>query len=257
MTKDLNEILEGWEYEGLDRVVARKIVGLDGKEKVQLRIEMGVLQMEMNGRPDGTQPYGYESLLDYYQSRLARHRRLGSESEFQLSHEECVELQRESMQYYHRRISLLAVKEFNRAAADAEHNLHVLDLLKEHAAHPDDWMRSEQYRAFIMSHRVRALTLASLDRGRYQEALQWLEEGINEIKQVFEGWGRSDLTDGSPELASLEHLKTEILNRKPITRRERLERALRDAIEREEYETAAQLRDQLRAMGARDSSMRQ
>jgi hypothetical protein len=44
ITKDLNEILEGWKYEGFNRVGARKIIGLDGKEKGQLRIEMGVLQ---------------------------------------------------------------------------------------------------------------------------------------------------------------------------------------------------------------------
>lgn len=250
MTKDLNEILEGWEYEGLDRVVARRITGLDGKEKIQLRIEMGVLQMELEGRPDGTQPNGFESLLDYYHHRLERHRRrYGSDEGFELNHEECVELQRESLQYYHRRISLIAAKEFDRAATDAEHNLQILDLLKAYATNPEDWIRSEQYRAFIITHRTKARVLASLDRGRYQEALNRLEEGIHNIKEVFDSWGRSDLAEHSAEIASLEHLKNEILSRKPITRRERLERELREAVEREEYETAARLRDQLRAMG--------
>jgi tetratricopeptide (TPR) repeat protein len=255
VTKDLNEILEGWDYEGFDRVVARKIIGLDGKEKIQLRIEMGVLQMELEGRPDGVQPRGFESLLDYYQNRLERHRRrYGSDEDFQLSREECLELQRESLQYYHRRISLLAARDFDRAAADAEHNLQILDLLKSHAVHPEDWIRSEQYRAFIMSHRTRARALASLDRGRYQEALNRLDEGINDIKEVFDGWGRGDLIENSSEIAALEHLRNEILDRKPITRRERLERELREAVEREEYETAARLRDQLRAMDVRKGS---
>jgi hypothetical protein len=255
MTKDLNDILDGWEYEGLNRVVARRIVGLDGKEKIQLRIEMGVMQMEMDGRPDGARPHGFESLLDYYQHQAMRHRqRHGTEEGFQLSRDQCVELQRESLQYYHRRISLLSIKDFDRAALDAEHNLQILDLLKSYHTHAEDWLRSEQYRAFILSHRVKARALGSLERGRFQEALDRLEEGINDVRRVFEGWGRSDLIDHSPEIMALEELKSEILSRKPITRRERLERELNDAVEREDYETAARLRDQLRAMGARQQT---
>ena len=38
--------------------IARKIVGEDGKEKLQVRLDLGLLQMELNGRPDGERPHG-------------------------------------------------------------------------------------------------------------------------------------------------------------------------------------------------------
>ena len=44
-------------------------MGSDGKEKVQLRLDLGLIQMEMSGRPDGTRPKSCESLLTYHQGR--------------------------------------------------------------------------------------------------------------------------------------------------------------------------------------------
>ena len=54
---DLNDLLEGWPHEP-GQVKARKIVGRDGCEKIQLRIDLGLIQMELNGRPDGVRPHG-------------------------------------------------------------------------------------------------------------------------------------------------------------------------------------------------------
>ena len=34
-----------------------------------MRIDLGLLQMELDGRPDGQRPHGFESLLDYYEAR--------------------------------------------------------------------------------------------------------------------------------------------------------------------------------------------
>ena len=67
---DLNNLLDGWSHEP-GQVKARKIVGNDGREKLQLRIDLGLIQMELQGRPDGERPFGYESLLQYHQSRAS------------------------------------------------------------------------------------------------------------------------------------------------------------------------------------------
>src|SRR5437763_566335 len=49
MSLDLNTILKDWPHEpGMIKV--RKVTGLDGREKLQLRIDLGVLHMEMRGR---------------------------------------------------------------------------------------------------------------------------------------------------------------------------------------------------------------
>src|SRR5438093_71165 len=52
MSLDLNTILKDWPHEN-GHVKVRKITGLDGREKLQLRVDLGVLQMEVTGRPDG------------------------------------------------------------------------------------------------------------------------------------------------------------------------------------------------------------
>ena len=68
MSKDIGHILEGWPYEG-DGTSVRIVTGDDGQEKIQLRIDLGLMQMEFNGRPDGQRPQGYESWLEYYRER--------------------------------------------------------------------------------------------------------------------------------------------------------------------------------------------
>ena len=49
---DLTGLLQEWAYEP-GRVNARRITGCDGRPKLQVRIDLGVLQMEIEGRPDG------------------------------------------------------------------------------------------------------------------------------------------------------------------------------------------------------------
>jgi len=71
MSLDLNTILKDWPHES-GAIKVRKVAGLDGREKLQLRIDLGVLQMEMSGRPDGVRPHNCESLLAYHQLRAAQ-----------------------------------------------------------------------------------------------------------------------------------------------------------------------------------------
>ena len=60
MSLDLNDLLRDWPHEpGVIKV--RKILGSDGKEKIQLRIDLGLIQMETIGRPDGQEPHDCEA----------------------------------------------------------------------------------------------------------------------------------------------------------------------------------------------------
>ena len=52
----------------------RIVPGDDGREKLQMRIDLGLLQMELDGRPDGQRPAGAESLLDHLEARPASSR---------------------------------------------------------------------------------------------------------------------------------------------------------------------------------------
>src|SRR5436853_2292307 len=87
--KDIASVLRGWDYEP-GTINVRKVNGLDGSPKLQMRLDLGLLQMELTGRPDGLKPHGCESLLDYFEARLADHRRRnGTELGFQVTGTDC------------------------------------------------------------------------------------------------------------------------------------------------------------------------
>ena len=71
LSKDIVPLLKGWDYEP-GTINVRKISGIDGAPKLQMRLDLGLLQMEMSGRPDGVRPHGCESLLEYFESQLSR-----------------------------------------------------------------------------------------------------------------------------------------------------------------------------------------
>src|SRR5579871_4452984 len=88
-SKDITPVLRGWSYEpGVINV--RKIHGQDCAPKVQMRLDLGLLQMELSGRPDGVRPHGCESLLEYFEKQLEDHQsQHGTELGFQLNESQC------------------------------------------------------------------------------------------------------------------------------------------------------------------------
>ena len=74
MSKDISNLLNEWMYKP-DEVMVRIVPGDDGRSKIQLRVDLGLLQMEMDGRPDGVRPEGFESWLEYYETQAAHSRR--------------------------------------------------------------------------------------------------------------------------------------------------------------------------------------
>src|SRR5688500_7715681 len=127
-SKDILPLLKGWDYEP-GTINVRKINGLDGQPKLQMRLDLGLLQMELIGRPDGMRPHGCESLLDYHEKRLREHRRKnGTDLGFHLSGAQCQSLREEALMYYHRYLSLFVLGEFAGVARDTARNLRVLDL---------------------------------------------------------------------------------------------------------------------------------
>src|ERR671921_2492185 len=98
-SKDITPVLKGWDYES-GTINVRKINGIDGTPKLQMRLDLGLLQMEMSGRPDGARPHGYESLLDYFETQLKEHRaRNGTELGFHLTSSQCQSLREEAVMY--------------------------------------------------------------------------------------------------------------------------------------------------------------
>jgi tetratricopeptide (TPR) repeat protein len=246
--RDIGPILDGWPLEDPDRWQTRLIEGEDGRPKIQVRLDLGLLQLETEGRPDGERPHGFPSLLAYYQDLAARcEAHFTTEPKLRLGARACAELQREALQYYYRRLSWFELGEYERAAEDAQHNLQIMDLLKAYAARAEDWWASEQYRPFVLCHYAEAKALAALEREDFDAALQHLEEGLQALREVYEERGQPEAFWESNEAEELEHLRDLVLQERPRTLREMLLEELRQAVQREDYERAAQLRDILRS----------
>src|SRR5450755_2250645 len=95
-SKDITPVLKSWEYEA-GTINVRKVTGLDGNPKLQMRLDLGLLQMEMTGRPDGDRPHGRESLLDFYEEQLREYtRKNGTEMGFALTAQQCQMLREEA-----------------------------------------------------------------------------------------------------------------------------------------------------------------
>jgi hypothetical protein len=61
-------LLDQWDYK--PGQVVRKFTGKDGTEKIQLRLDLGLLQMNATGRSDGKRPFGCTSWLEHFKARL-------------------------------------------------------------------------------------------------------------------------------------------------------------------------------------------
>ena len=127
--QDIDHILQHWPFDPLS--VNVRLLESSHREVLQMRVDMGVLQLEIEGRPDGIKPGGSSSYYELLQNRAAK-----ADPDFVLNDEECIEVDREFVQFYHRRVCWLQLKEFTRAVADADHTLGLMDFCKDHS--PDE-----------------------------------------------------------------------------------------------------------------------
>lgn len=245
MSLDLNDLLQEWPHEpGMIKV--RKVTGNDGRERVQLRIDLGVLQMELDGRPDGLQPNGCESLLEYHREK-AQEAQQRSES-YTLSPEEIGALQQEGVQYYHRYISLFQLEDFKRVIRDTKRNLEMFEFVSQHS--PDDELAwsVEQFTPYVLMMNARAKASVALDIGDRRGAAQLVEKALGKIRAFYGDCGEPELLEHSPEVEFLEEWLEELKRMEPLTELQQMRQEMERAIASEAYERAAELRDAIRAL---------
>ena len=252
LSKDILPLLKGWDYEP-GTINVRKISGLDGSPKLQMRQDLGLLQMEVSGRPDGRRPHGYESLLEYFETQLADHRRRnhGSEEGFHLSRNQCQSLRDEAMMYYWRYLSLFVLEDFTGVVRDTARNLRVLDLCGKFALDEQDQLVLEQYRPYIIMMNTRAQASIEAAEKRYADALRSIDKGLADIKEFFDRFAQEEGYAEANEVRVLKRLAREIRKKLPVNPLERLERKLDKAVRDERYEEAARLRDRITEMKSR------
>ena len=244
MNQDLNDLLRDWPHEP-GQIKARKILGSDGRGKIQLRIDLGLIQMETIGRPDGKKPHGCESLLLYHQVRAREKEEAGSK--YLLSPEECSELQQEGIQYYHRYISFFQLNDFGGVIRDTQRNLDMFSFVASHVEREDIVASFEQFKPYVLMMNTRAKAAIELERDDFSSAERQILRGLEKIRDYFGKMHNSDLAANSPEISFLEEWLEEIRAKRPLSKLEVMQKEMQNAIAREAYERAAELRDAIRA----------
>ncbi|MCB9846657.1 MAG: UvrB/UvrC motif-containing protein [Phycisphaeraceae bacterium] len=268
MKQDLSQLLTDWPFVP-GQLNVRMIVGQDGEPRIQIRLDLGILQLLTRGRPDGTRPQGYPSLLEFYEAKLAaleagsgaeapdEPETAGGDGATQsgdapaqrfLDEDDCKSLREEMAQYYHRFMALLALEDYEGVVRDTTRNLRVIDLCEQYAIAENDRSALEPYRPYVMMVRARALAGQALKDNEPKAALLAIDEGLTALKGYFAEVGEPDAFDSSSEVGMLRSMRDALVPKLPVSQKAELRRRLQAALERENYELAAILRDELRLL---------
>jgi hypothetical protein len=243
---DLRSLLKSWPYDPEDD--ARVVRGDDGRAILQVRTPLGIEQYEMEGRPDGLRPYGKETALEHYLERLRQAREEGREASFQLRQRECAELFNEGTLIYYRYVRLFQLKDWPRTIRDTSRNLRLFDFVHSHAAREEDRQFLEKWRPYIVRVSCSAHAMQALEQNAYGKAYDITMDAIKQIEGLGELDDETFRFERERSLVGLSELAGQIQKNRPLTELEKLEHRLRRAIERQEFEQAAKLRDQIREL---------
>jgi excinuclease UvrABC helicase subunit UvrB len=104
----------------------------------------------------------------------------------------------------------------------------------------------QQFRPQLLMVLTRARAAQALEVNDHAIAIQQIEEGLEKIRAFCHEHARGEAAETGGEVQSLEAWLEEIRAKRPLSRREKLEQALHEAINSEDYERAAKVRDELR-----------
>ena len=244
MMQDIRALLQDWEYDSDSNI--RVLNAIDGRMILQVRLPLGIEQYEMDGRPDGQRPFGQETFLSVIEERLAVWRQEhDDDSGFSIDHEDFVRLQSESILFYYRYLVLFQLNDFERVTRDTEHNIRMCRLLEFYCRDEDERNSVLQFRPYIIRMNSMARSMLAVQKNDAHGGVGILESAIREIEllemlpsPVFQ-FERSRSV--SYLTTALEQMREKDANPQKI-----LEDELSRALDEENYEHAAELRDQIR-----------
>jgi UvrB/uvrC motif len=241
MNEDIDAALKNWEFKP-GEVQAREVQASDGRPVLQLRLDLGILQMEVEHRPDGTRPHDFPTYFDFLASEAAKKKRAGGR--FVLSEQQCHEADREFIQYYQRRVCWLALGNFGRAVADADHTLAFMDFVRDHSPNEEYTDAHEQYRGFVLFHRTEAAAALQVQQNQPERALDEIATGLEQLQKFFSTHEAQEQMEENPMVQQLRKMDQSLRQKHGIEAT--LREQLAQAVANEQYEEAAKLRDALR-----------
>lgn len=245
---DIRDLLEAWPYDPDND--ARIVRGKDGREILQIRTPIGLEQLEMQGHPDGSRPHLMDSALEYYEQKLAEAEAAGNGNEFELNAQDCAELIGEGTLFYFRYLRLFQLHRWAETVRDTARNLRLFDFIHRYAEREEDQQYLEKWRPYLVRMKAAASALQHLEQGDARAALEIVQNGREQIEALADMDDETFQVERDRSLAALGELEKQVQKKQPVSPVERLQQQLRTAIERQEFERAAELRDRIREMRA-------
>ena len=235
---DLTHFFSSWPR-NRGQFQVRELQADDGRLLIQVRIDLGAIQMEAEGRPDGQRPDGHGTLLE-----CALTQKKESGADYSLDEGECRAIRDEAVQFYHRYVAYFNLNRFEAVMRDADHALSCLNLCRDHASSDQDRHRLEHLRPQVFTMKVRAAAELAMANRQPRAAMSAIDQGLVELESML----GSEAAPRSNEVQLLRGMREMLVPKLPSSQRVELEERMQAALDAENYELAAILRDELKMM---------
>ncbi|MGL6194771.1 MAG: UvrB/UvrC motif-containing protein [Thermoguttaceae bacterium] len=239
--KDIDDAISDWQFVPSE-ISARLVQASDNRYVIQMRVDLGVLQMEIRNRPDGSSPFGFKTYLAYLKHSLAKKKSL-----FSLDKEHISESLRELRQYSQRRVCWLNLRRYSAVLKDADHCISIINFIRDRSQDTQLLANLESDRLIILLHRIQAVTMLALAEHGPVKAVEEVNAGIRRIKETVAITTEKGETNAAL-IASVKSITEQLVDlevwiQKRYGLKPALYQRLVEAIRNEEYEKAAEIRD--------------
>jgi len=111
------------------------------------------------------------------------------------------------------------LEDYDGVLRDTDRNLKVFDFVQRHAGSEEIAWALQQFRPQLLMMRIRARGAVALKANRYDQVLQLVESGLEDIRRFYREHERLDLMEQSGEIVSLESWLQEIQTKRPLSPR--------------------------------------
>ncbi len=240
MSQSIRKLLDDWKYDSTKNI--RIINDSRGNPVMQVREMMGISEFVLEGRPDGSKYMGFDTVLDQIQNRLDV-----SEKEFILTDKDLELLDKEARMFYYRYLLCFQISDFGRVVRDTEHNLKICDLTETYSSDNKFRISILQYRPFIVKMNAISRAMISLQKNVKELARDILESAIVTLKSLPEVDSSIFLMEKSRSINYLETALKQLGYCKSDSI-DCMKRELLAAVESEDFEKAAELRDRIKQL---------
>ena len=120
-----------------------------------------------------------------------------------------------------------------------------MDFASAHAPDENWTLAHEQYRPFVMFHRIQSAALSQIEKGDGgADAVREIDTGLGDLRELFDQWDTEESFEDNELVQRLTELRRSLHDQYKIE--PSLTEKLSKAIVSEEYELAAKIRDEIR-----------